>query len=176
MRKTVWQLLTLPAILLALLLIGSPEFPALARALRTAFASDVDVPEAPSAPRTIEAPAGPVRPVQRRAEDPRSNQRRPAALVPLYLSFAALQALDVQSTLSAVRNGGREANPVMAGLVDKPATLVAVKAATGAGIVYFVERLRTRNRTAALMMMAAFDSVYATIVARNYAVGRRLRR
>jgi hypothetical protein len=45
-----------------------------------------------------------------------------------------------------------------------------------AGIVYMVERIRTRNRAAALMMMAAFDSLYATVVARNHAVGRQLQR
>ena len=102
----------------------------------------------------------------------RSNGRR--AIVPLYVSFAALQALDIHSTLIALDRGGtHEANPLMAGIVERPAALVAVKAATGAGIIYLTERVRKHSRTGALVMMAAFNSLYATIVASNYRVASR---
>src|SRR3954447_24406582 len=44
--------------------------------------------------------------------------RRPAVLPALYVSFAALQALDAHSTLSAVGAGGNEANPALKGIVE----------------------------------------------------------
>ena len=44
---------------------------------------------------------------------------RPAGLVPLYISFAILQALDLDSTIRAIRNGaGREANPMLQESID----------------------------------------------------------
>ena len=40
------------------------------------------------------------------------SAERPAALIPLYLTFTAIQALDVDSTLRAIDSGsGREGNP-----------------------------------------------------------------
>jgi hypothetical protein len=50
-------------------------------------------------------------------------------LLPLYMSFASLQMLDAHSTLRAARAGAVEQNPLMQGLADKPAALVALKTA-----------------------------------------------
>lgn len=94
------------------------------------------------------------------------------ALVPLYVSFAALQALDVQSTRTALDRGGREANPVMAGVVGSPVAFVALKAATGAAVIYASEKMRRRSRVGALVTMAALNGLYATIVMHNYAAAR----
>ncbi len=63
-------------------------------------------------------------------------QPRPGALVPLYASFATLQALDVHSTSRALDQGAVEANPMMKGLAGNPTALLAVKAAGTAGIIY----------------------------------------
>ena len=101
--------------------------------------------------------------------------RRPAALVPLYVSFAALQVLDVHSTLRAPEFGGREANPVVAGMLGSPAALVAAKAGMTAGIYFVSERMWKRNRGAAVLTMIALNSAYAAIVARNYAIEARAR-
>ena len=94
-------------------------------------------------------------------------------LVPLYVSFAALQALDVQSTTTALARGGREANPVMAGVVESPVAFVALKAATGAAVIYASEKMRRRSRIGALVTMAVLNGLYTTIVMRNYAVSGR---
>jgi Domain of unknown function (DUF5658) len=161
-----WRLLTLPCILLALLLVGSPEFPALDRALAMAFSP------APVAPPAIEAEGEvPQPPAPDRASPPATRR---GIIVPLYLSFAALQALDVHSTMAALERGGtRESNPVMAGVVGTPAAFIALKAATGAGIIYLTERVRARSRTTAVIMLTAFNSLYAAVVARNYRLAAR---
>lgn len=110
-----------------------------------------------------------------RAEADRAAAR-PAALVPLYLSFTALQALDAHSTLTAVGNGARETNPVVRSTMTMPAGMVALKAGTAVGVVFLTEKLWKRNRTAAVLTMIALNSAYATIAAHNYATaGRRMR-
>lgn len=100
------------------------------------------------------------------------NRDRPAPLVPLYVSFAALQALDVHSTLTALDAGGREANPMVRGTLGNPAGLFLLKAGTAAGVVLITERLWRRNRTAAVVMMIALNSAYATMAANNYRLGQ----
>src|SRR5262249_7056048 len=101
---------------------------------------------------------------------PAEAQSRPRALVPLYVSFAALQGLDVHSTLRAVEVGRRETNPIVAGMVGSPAAFVAAKAGITAGICFASERLWKRNKTAAVLTMIALNSAYGAVVAHNYAV------
>jgi Domain of unknown function (DUF5658) len=96
------------------------------------------------------------------------------ALTSLYVSFVTLQVLDAHSTLSAVRHGAREMNPLVATFADRPAALVALKAGTAAGVLYMTERVRRRSRVGALLMMVAFNSAYATVVANNYSIAREL--
>ena len=91
-------------------------------------------------------------------------------LVPLYVSFAALQVLDVQSTRAALGGGAREANPLMVGLAARPVPYLALKVASGAAVIYASEKIRTRSRVGALVTMVALNSLYATIVSHNYAV------
>ena len=93
---------------------------------------------------------------------------RPAALPALYASFAALQALDVHSTLTAVGAGRTEANPAVRGLVGQPATFIGAKLAATAGTVFLTERLWRKNRVAAVALMIAVNATYGVIVASNY--------
>lgn len=111
---------------------------------------------------TLAAPVG--------AQPAKSDVRpeRPRALVPLYVTFAALQALDVHSTMHAVNGGARESNPVVRGALDSPAQMILMKTATAAGVVVLTERLWRRNRTAAVITMIALNSAYLTIAAHNY--------
>ncbi len=55
------------------------------------------------------------------------TERRPSALIPLYASFVALEALDVHSTSRALANGAVEANPAMSGLTGSSVGVVAAK-------------------------------------------------
>ncbi len=98
--------------------------------------------------------------------------RRPAPLVPLYLSFAGLQSLDAITTLRALDDGHQERNPVVGWLAQHPGALVAAKAGVAAGTVFLSERLWKKNRTAAVVLMVALNGAYAAIVAKNHG-GRR---
>ena len=169
MVSNTWRLLTLPCILLALLLVGSPEFPALDRAVAGVFAPGTIAPSAAPTEQVLREAAPPPRQERVVERAPRAASG-PGAILPLYASFAALQALDYHSTRSALRHDARESNPVMAGLVNRPAAFLAVKAATAAGVIYLTERLRSRSRVAAYVLMGAVNSLYAAVVVHNYRV------
>ena len=100
---------------------------------------------------------------------------RPSALVPLYVSFATLQGLDIHSTLRAAEFGGREANPIVGGMLGSPAAFVAAKVGMTASIYFVSERLWKRHKTAAVLTMIALNSTYGAVVAHNYAVEARAR-
>jgi hypothetical protein len=104
------------------------------------------------------------------APRPSPSQDRPAALLPLYASFVALQGMDVHSTTRGLNRGAVEANPFMKDVAGNPGALVAVKAASTAGIVYGVERLRKKNRAAAIAVMIGLNAATAYVVQHNYRV------
>jgi Domain of unknown function (DUF5658) len=97
-----------------------------------------------------------------------ARQSRPGALVPLYVSFGTLQALDTHSTVRALGRGAVEANPIMKGIAGNPTALLAVKAAGTAGVIFASERIWKRNRTAAVFFMVAANSAMAWVVQNNY--------
>jgi hypothetical protein len=99
-----------------------------------------------------------------------SQQDRPAALMPLYASFIALQGLDVHSTTRGLSRGAVEANPFMKDVAGNPGALIAVKAASTAGIIFGVEKLRRKNRAAAVAVMLALNAGTAYVVQHNYRV------
>lgn len=93
---------------------------------------------------------------------------RPAVMLPLYVSFAGLQAADAHSTLRAIDRGYVEANPLMMGATRNQHTLAAVKVATTAATIAGAEMLWRRNRMAAIVTMLAINGAYAVIVTHNY--------
>src|SRR5437868_3795391 len=105
-----------------------------------------------------------------------SAPHRPSVLVPLYVSFATLQGLDIHSTLRAPEFGGREANPIVGGMLGSPAAFIAAKVGTTASIYYVSERLWKRHHTAAVLTMIALNSTYGAVVAHNYAIEARAAR
>jgi hypothetical protein len=94
------------------------------------------------------------------------------ALVPLYVSFAALQALDVHSTMRALDGGAVEGNPLMRGVAQQPAALIGVKAAGAASTMWLAHKMSKRNKIGAVVVMAAVNSAYAMVVAHNYRATR----
>jgi len=102
-----------------------------------------------------------------------ASPRRPSPLVPLYLSFAALQVADVASTVRALDSGGQEANPLVSSFADSSAKMLVVKAGATAGTIYLTERLWKKNRPAAIVLMAALNGAYGAIVAHNYRQAQR---
>jgi len=103
---------------------------------------------------------------------PAATRSSRGVLIPLYASFAALQALDAHSTTSAIHRGGVEQNPMLRSIADKPAALYAVKAGLAASTIVLADRMRNRSRVGAIVLMAGLNSLYATIVVHNYAAVR----
>jgi len=97
-----------------------------------------------------------------------SAARRPAALMPMYVSTAALQGMDFMTTRKAIASGqGTEANPVMQSVVGNSAAFLAVKAGTVAGTIWMTEKLWRRNRVAAIALMAGVNGAMAAVVSHN---------
>jgi hypothetical protein len=96
------------------------------------------------------------------------QERRPAALLPLYVSFGALQGLDAHSTSRALRRNAVEANPLMKGLASHGVGMLAVKAAGTAGLIYASERIWKQNRAAGVIFMLAANSAMVWVVQHNY--------
>ena len=101
-----------------------------------------------------------------------ASSQRPASLIPLYVSFSALQVLDTHSTSRALARGGVEANPVMKGFAGSEAGMLAVKAAGTAGVIYASEKMWKRNKTAAVIFMIAANAGMAWVVQHNYRANR----
>jgi len=97
-----------------------------------------------------------------------ASQKRPAALMPLYASFITLQVLDLHSTAYALDRGAVETNPAMKGLVDNQVAMGAMKAAGTAGVIFISEKLRTKNKAAALALMIASNTAMTWVVQHNY--------
>jgi hypothetical protein len=96
----------------------------------------------------------------------------PQSLKVLYLSYGALQGLDMYSTIVARQNGAREMNPMMN---TRYAQASAVKALMAAGTFAAVKSLEKKNRRAAVFTVVGLNVVTAAIVANNFrnARGRR---
>jgi len=96
-------------------------------------------------------------------------------LLPFYATTAALQILDVQSTLQVVHLGGGEGNPLLQGVVAHPAVFIGVKAAIAAASIYSAHKLAKHSKLGAIATMVAVNSMYAMVVAHNYEVARTMR-
>jgi hypothetical protein len=95
-------------------------------------------------------------------------------LMSLYMSTAALQALDVHSTLSVMKYGGGEKNPMMRGIAGNPGALIAMKAGVAAGTIFATHKASKRNKVAAIVTSVAINSAYLFVVSHNYRVARSL--
>jgi hypothetical protein len=91
--------------------------------------------------------------------------KRPGMLPVLYGTFAGLQVMDIVSTRKAIAAGAGEANPLMK--KGGAASAIAIKGATGAGMIYAAEKMWKKNRVGAIVMMAAMNGVSAAVVAHN---------
>ena len=93
---------------------------------------------------------------------------RPRLLIPMYISFAALQAMDAHSTMKAVDRGYVEVNPLVAPSTRNGAAMAAMKIAVTASVVVGTEKLWRHNRAAAIAAIIVVNGAYAAIVAHNY--------
>jgi opacity protein-like surface antigen len=92
---------------------------------------------------------------------------RPSMLPALYATSAALQGFDAYSTLTALKSGAHEANPVMKSVTKSPVAFVAMKAGMTAASIMAAEQLwKSHHRTAAIGLMVA-SNVMMGMVARH---------
>jgi Domain of unknown function (DUF5658) len=78
-----------------------------------------------------------------------------------YVAYAALQALDVISTLQALRTPGTyEANPMYAGVVDSPAKFIALKSAATVATIVYMQHFSKSHPKASVFVMAGINSAY----------------
>jgi hypothetical protein len=97
--------------------------------------------------------------------------KRPAALMSMYAALAGLQAYDFYSTTAALKNGAREANPIMSGVVATPGAFLAVKAGVTGVSIFAAERMwRQHHRAQAIAVMAVSNGFMAFVAAHNHAV------
>jgi hypothetical protein len=96
---------------------------------------------------------------------------RGSTLPALYGALAGLQAYDGWSSVSALRRGGREANPIMAPVVSQPGAVWAIKAGATIGAIYAAERLWKGHRHAeAIATMIAVNGIMASVAIHNRSV------
>ena len=106
---------------------------------------------------------------------PKTSRPSSGGMWALYASTAAMQALDVHSSLTGFKSGAVEANPIMKGITKSPGAFVAVKAAVATGTILAARQIAKRNKLAAAVMLVAVNSVYAFVAVHNYKVASSLR-
>ena len=107
---------------------------------------------------------------------PRVAPRRPLMLPSLYAGSAFLQGYDAYSTLSALKNGGTEANPLMKGITKSPVAFIGLKAGVTMMSIMAAERMwKDNNRLGAVLTMVASNGFMAAVAAHNAAVLQRVR-
>ena len=98
---------------------------------------------------------------------------RPQLLTGLYAASIALHAYDTYSTLSGLRGGAVELNPVMKPVVGNPALFVTLKAAVAATTILSAEKLwRKGQRKQAIVVMIVSNGLMAYVGAHNAAALR----
>jgi Domain of unknown function (DUF5658) len=108
------------------------------------------------------------RSLERHEAGPLAREPRPGALIPLYMSFGILQALDGRSTLTSVNRGYREMNPIVSPAAGSRGLMVATKLVTTTATIAGAETLWRRNRVAAVLALIGINVAYAAVVAHNY--------
>jgi hypothetical protein len=102
-------------------------------------------------------------------------RRRPLALPSLYAGSVFLQSYDAYSTLSALSNGGTEANPLMKGITKSPVAFIGLKAGVTMMSIMAAERMwKDNNRVRAVLTMVATNGFMAAVAAHNTAVLHRV--
>jgi hypothetical protein len=143
-----------------------------------ADANDAQIPALTISPATVAAAASATTAAANTdfATSNTFNYRRPSLLPALYATSAALQGYDTYSTLSALKAGGREANPLMKGITKNPAAFVAMKAGVAAASIMAAEQLwKSHHRIGAIGMMIASNVMMGVVAKHNAGVLSSLR-
>jgi hypothetical protein len=102
--------------------------------------------------------------------------RRGALLPTLYVSYAALNAIDAYSTSKGLKRGAVEGNLLMRGIAGQTATMWVTKAGVTVGSIALAERLwRADRKKAAVATMLIANGMMGVVAARNASVLRQIR-
>lgn len=102
--------------------------------------------------------------------------RRPSILPALYGASGFLQAYDAYSTLTVLKHGGVEANPIMKGATKNPAALLGIKAGVTTLSIMAAERMwKNHNRVGAIVTMVVSNGLMAMVAANNASVLKQVR-
>lgn len=112
------------------------------------------------------APAGP----SFRSAPAMQYGRHSAVLLSLYATTAAMQMMDVRSSLAAFNSGAVEANSLMSGIVKSTPMFIAFKAGVAASAIYSAHAMAKHNKIGAIIMLSAVNSAYAMVVSHNFAL------
>ncbi len=141
------------------------------------FAADADAPLNPLAASATAAvtTASNTAPTAKAEADTDAYQRftygRPSLLPAMYMTSAALQGYDAFSTMRALKNGGREANPFMQSLVQHPAAFIAMKAGVTTASIMAAEQLwKGNHRFGAIGLMLASNAMMSAVAINNQRV------
>jgi uncharacterized protein DUF5658 len=112
-------------------------------------------------------------PINRAAQFKAPN--RPMALPTLYAGSALLQGYDAYSTLSALKSGATEANPLMKGITKSPVAFIALKAGMTTAAILSAERMwKDDHRVKAVVEMLVSNGMMAAVAAHNASVLRQV--
>lgn len=137
------------------------------------FAADADDAKTPAlniSPVTVAAAANATTTAANPDFGTRSTFKygRPSMLPALYATSAALQGYDAYSTLHALGNGAREANPLMKSVTKSPASFVAMKAGVTAASIMAAEQLwKNNHRAGAIGLMIVSNVMMGVVAAHN---------
>ena len=96
------------------------------------------------------------------------RRHRPGALPAMYATSLALQGYDAYSTLTALKAGGVEANPMMKTITKSPAAFIALKAGTAALSIMAAENMwKSGHKAAAIGVMVASNVAMSFVAANN---------
>jgi hypothetical protein len=102
--------------------------------------------------------------------------KRPSGVLQsLMVTSAVMHALDVHSTISVMRHGGAEGNPLLTGIVANKGAFIAFKAGVATASILAAKSLAKRNKVAAIATMVGINSAYAMVVSHNYKLARQLK-
>ena len=159
---------------------GEPSVLLVSSMLPAAAVSAAAVAPVPAEPAALPVePATVVLPMSSPVSSPVSSMMRDAmgsshTMLPLYISTAAMQVLDVLSTRQALKNGAVEGNPVMAGMTSHQAVFFAVKAGIAASTIMAARSMAKHNKVAAMLTLVGINSAYAMVVSHNFKLAHAL--
>ena len=127
-----------------------------------------NLPQNPPAQAVVAAPAPQTIRIAEAVTVRPEQKKRPAPLLPMYISYVGLQMGDAFTTVKALGLGAHEANGIMGGITKHPVPFYALKmAVAGLGVVGAERMWRKGGRKSAVVVMLAGNVLMGVVVNHN---------